>query len=266
MSLTLKWISRQAKLADNVSWDVGLDSLSLFGMTLSSLQEMIELFRIKLLQDKWHPSLKKVQNMQIEFNYTSCNEADWLLVSLFFSKTYQAFQESSWPGNHNEDLLYQLLDEGHLCTLRTLSRLRYNDRTHHKCPFKHASMRDNLKGDDPLLLSTADRWHRGKRIPNTAEKRRIKATKPLEGLFTSWKSRSSLSVSSQKYREVIRPRRDFSRQSLASSMIWWCAKLSTPSASGRTFSGELLWMISLMRSSIWAVAYGVERRHQGYGV
>lgn len=56
---TLKWISCQAKLADNVSWDVCLDSLSLFGMTLCSLQEVIELFRVKLLQDKINTSFKK---------------------------------------------------------------------------------------------------------------------------------------------------------------------------------------------------------------
>ncbi len=35
-----------------------------------------------------------------------------------------------------------------------------------------------------------------------------------------------------------------------------------PSARGKTFSGELLWMISLMRSSIWAVAWRVGNTNQ----
>lgn len=38
-------------------------------------------------------------------------------------------------------------------------------------------MRKNLKGDDPLLLSTADQSHRGKCIPNTAEKKKNKGGK-----------------------------------------------------------------------------------------
>lgn len=49
---TLKWVPCQTKLADNVSWDVCLDALALFGMTLCSLQEMVELFRVKLLPDR----------------------------------------------------------------------------------------------------------------------------------------------------------------------------------------------------------------------
>lgn len=58
----------------------------------------------------------------------------------------------------------------------------------------------------------------------------------------------------------MRPRRLFSRQSRASSIIWWWAKPSTPSARGRTLSGELLRMISWIFSSIWAVACSEERK------
>lgn len=55
--LTLKWVPCQTKLADYVSWDVSLDALALFGMTLGCLQEMIELFRVKLLQARKYLSL-----------------------------------------------------------------------------------------------------------------------------------------------------------------------------------------------------------------
>lgn len=55
--VTFKRVPCQTKLADNVSWDVGLDALAFFGMTLGCLQEMIELFRVKLLQDRRYLSL-----------------------------------------------------------------------------------------------------------------------------------------------------------------------------------------------------------------
>ena len=55
---------------------------------------------------------------------------------------------------------------------------------------------------------------------------------------TSCRSLSNLCCNSKKYREVMRPWWDLSKQSRASSMIWWWVKLSTPSAKGRTLSGE----------------------------
>lgn len=53
----------------------------------------------------------------------------------------------------------------------------------------------------------------------------------------------------------MRPSRALARQSLDSSAIWWWMKLRTPSASGRTFSGEKAWMNSASLPSICAVAW-----------
>ena len=53
----------------------------------------------------------------------------------------------------------------------------------------------------------------------------------------------------------MRPWQDLSKQSRASSVIWWWVKLSTPSARGRMFSGEWCVIMSRSLSSIWAVAY-----------
>lgn len=72
---------------------------------------------------------------------------------------------------------------------------------------------------------------------------------------TSCSNLSNFCCNSRKYRDVIRPWRDLSRQSRASSVIWWWVKLSTPSARGRTFSGEWFVIMSRSLSSIWAVAY-----------
>lgn len=48
--LTLKGVPGEAQLADNVSRDVRLDALTFFSMTFSSLQQVVELLWIKLLQ------------------------------------------------------------------------------------------------------------------------------------------------------------------------------------------------------------------------
>lgn len=71
---------------------------------------------------------------------------------------------------------------------------------------------------------------------------------------TSCSNLSNFCCNSRKYRDVIRPWRDLSKQSRASSVIWWWVKLSTPSARGRTFSGEWFVIMSWSLSSIWAVA------------
>lgn len=72
---------------------------------------------------------------------------------------------------------------------------------------------------------------------------------------TSCSNLSNFCCNSRKYRDVMRPWWDLSKQSRASSVIWWWVKLSTPSASGRTFSGEWFVIMSCSLSSIWAVAY-----------
>ena len=41
--------SVQAQLVDDVSGDVGLDALALFGVALGGLQQMVKLLRVKLL-------------------------------------------------------------------------------------------------------------------------------------------------------------------------------------------------------------------------
>lgn len=48
-SLTLQRVSGQAQLTDDVSRDVSLHQVSFFSMIFSRLQQMIELFRVKLL-------------------------------------------------------------------------------------------------------------------------------------------------------------------------------------------------------------------------
>lgn len=72
---------------------------------------------------------------------------------------------------------------------------------------------------------------------------------------TSCSNLSNFCCNSKKYRDVMRPWWDLSKQSRASSVIWWWVKLSTPSARGRTFSGEWFVIMSWSLSSIWAVAY-----------
>lgn len=72
---------------------------------------------------------------------------------------------------------------------------------------------------------------------------------------TSCSNLSNFCCNSRKYRDVMRPWLDLSKQSRASSVIWWWVKLSTPSARGRTFSGEWFVIMSRSFSSIWAVAY-----------
>lgn len=47
--LTFQRVSCQTELAYNVARNVGLDALPLFGVTLSRLQEVIELLWVKLL-------------------------------------------------------------------------------------------------------------------------------------------------------------------------------------------------------------------------
>lgn len=49
LSVTLQWVSGQPQLADDVSRDVCLHQLSLLGMVLRCLQQMVKLFRIELL-------------------------------------------------------------------------------------------------------------------------------------------------------------------------------------------------------------------------
>lgn len=49
MRLTLQRVSRQAQLADDVAWDVGLHQVTFFGVIFSRLQQMIKLLRVKLL-------------------------------------------------------------------------------------------------------------------------------------------------------------------------------------------------------------------------
>lgn len=49
LSLTLQRVSGQAQLADDVSGDVGLHQLSLLGVVLRRLQQMVKLFRVELL-------------------------------------------------------------------------------------------------------------------------------------------------------------------------------------------------------------------------
>lgn len=46
---TFEGVASQAQLVDDVTWNVRLDALALFGMTLGCLQQMIELFRVKFL-------------------------------------------------------------------------------------------------------------------------------------------------------------------------------------------------------------------------
>lgn len=47
---TLQGVPGEAQLADDVSRDVGLDTLTFLGMALCCLQQVVELLRIKLLQ------------------------------------------------------------------------------------------------------------------------------------------------------------------------------------------------------------------------
>lgn len=47
--LTLQGIPREAQLANDVAGNVTFNPLSLFGMTLSCFQQVVELFRVKLL-------------------------------------------------------------------------------------------------------------------------------------------------------------------------------------------------------------------------
>lgn len=72
---------------------------------------------------------------------------------------------------------------------------------------------------------------------------------------TSCSNLSNFCCNSRKYRDVMRPWWDLSKQSRASSVIWWWVKLRTPSARGRMFSGEWFVIMSWSLSSIWAVAY-----------
>lgn len=48
---TLQWVPGEAQLTDDVSGDVRLDALALLSMALCCLQQVVELLRIKLLQD-----------------------------------------------------------------------------------------------------------------------------------------------------------------------------------------------------------------------
>lgn len=62
----------------------------------------------------------------------------------------------------------------------------------------------------------------------------------------------------------MRPSRALARQSLDSSTIWWWMKLSTPSASGRMFSGEKERMNSASFPSICVVAWRRSRVGEGW--
>lgn len=48
--LTLQGIPGETQLADDVARDVTFDALTLLGMTFSCLQQVVELLRVKLLQ------------------------------------------------------------------------------------------------------------------------------------------------------------------------------------------------------------------------
>lgn len=50
--LTLQRVSGQAELADNVAWDVRLHQVSLFGVILGRLQQVVKLLWVELLQRK----------------------------------------------------------------------------------------------------------------------------------------------------------------------------------------------------------------------
>lgn len=50
--LTLQGVPGETQLADDVARDVTLDALTLLGMTFSCLQQVIELLRVKLLQQQ----------------------------------------------------------------------------------------------------------------------------------------------------------------------------------------------------------------------
>ena len=52
LSLTLQWVSGQPQLVDDVSRDVRLHQLSLLGVVLRCLQQMVKLFRVELLSLK----------------------------------------------------------------------------------------------------------------------------------------------------------------------------------------------------------------------
>lgn len=62
--LTLQRVSGQAELADNVAWDVRLHQVSLFGVILGRLQQVVKVLWVKLLQqkvDKFHCDTLPVQ-------------------------------------------------------------------------------------------------------------------------------------------------------------------------------------------------------------
>lgn len=50
--LTLQGVPGEAQLADDVAGDVGLDTLALFGMALSCLQQVVELLGVELLKPR----------------------------------------------------------------------------------------------------------------------------------------------------------------------------------------------------------------------
>lgn len=47
--LTLQWIPCEAQLTNDVAGNVTFNPLSLFGMALGCFQQVVELFRVKLL-------------------------------------------------------------------------------------------------------------------------------------------------------------------------------------------------------------------------
>lgn len=49
ISSTFQRVTRQAQLVDDIAWNVRLDALANLGMTLRRLQQVVKLFRVKLL-------------------------------------------------------------------------------------------------------------------------------------------------------------------------------------------------------------------------
>lgn len=51
-SCTFQRISCESQLADDITWNVRFDALALFGVSFRSLQKMVELLWVKLLQSQ----------------------------------------------------------------------------------------------------------------------------------------------------------------------------------------------------------------------
>jgi hypothetical protein len=68
--LTFQGVSGEAQLADDVAGDVGAQELALLGVVLRSLQEVVELLRVELLQKQTHPNM--VSGTMVERTWRGC--------------------------------------------------------------------------------------------------------------------------------------------------------------------------------------------------